>query len=87
MPNKEYETTKEMGLLNRVGIPAAIIEKLSLCQGDKVSVWMEGGNIVIRPLEEKCDLCQVRGSKGLKEVHSGKMVCKLCASIIRGEKI
>ena len=87
MPNKEYEMLKEMGLLNRVGIPEEIVKKMALSQGDKVSVWMEGGIIMIRPVEDKCDLCQVRGdAKRFVTVHSGKRICSLCADAIRGAK-
>ena len=71
-----------MDAQGRVLIPPHIRKELDLSAGQKVTVYLDGGTIKIRPTEELC-VCCGRPAKGERIVlHEEKLICKSCAQSI-----
>lgn len=59
----------------RVQLPKMVREKLKIKAGDKLSIRVEKGEIIMTPLLKKCIVCEA--TNGLK-VLNGQYICVDC---------
>lgn len=63
--------------LGRLVIPAETRRLFNISEGDELSIWVEGPNIMLRKLE---DACVFDGSTENVTHYRGRGVCAVCRS-------
>jgi transcriptional pleiotropic regulator of transition state genes len=61
--------------LGRLVIPAETRRLFNISEGDELSIWVEGSNIMLRKLE---DVCVFDGSTEDVSRYRGRGVCATC---------
>ena len=74
MPNNANDI-RALDQLGRVVLPKFIRNQLDLKEDDKVSIRLEGRQIILEPYQQGCIFC---GSTDGVEEYKGKVVCKSC---------
>lgn len=74
MPNNASDV-RALDQLGRVVIPKFIRNQLDLKEDDRVSIRLEGKQIILEPFNQGCIFC---GSTEDLEEYKGKMICQSC---------
>lgn len=81
---KEVEVIRNLDPMGRLVIPLPIREALGLNPKDPVRIQVRDDSIVIRPLDNRCCLCNIplEPSGGIIAVVEDKQICVRCAKSI-----
>lgn len=73
---------RKMDDLGRIVIPAETRRLFKIREGDELTIWVDGENIVLRKLEATCTFCG--STEGVRSFR-GKGVCTNCQAELQGD--